>query len=113
MPSHHSACSYSNHASAFVVSTHLVEAPCEVRVNRQWCAGDAYLILHTSSSGGSSKLAHEIHFWLGQACGADERAGAAILAVELDKQLNADGSDATISRSALPARHHTVVNKNR
>lgn len=63
-------------------------------------AGDAYIILHTSSAGASSKLRHEIFFWLGKECGVDERAGAAMLAVELDKQLNAAGSDATISRLA-------------
>eukprot|EP00892_Ulva_mutabilis_P012906 jgi/Ulvmu1/9989/UM059_0038.1 len=72
--------------------------PVVVQSTGEFHAGDAYIILHTSSSGPSSKLSHEIHFWLGMDCGADERAGAAMLAVELDKQLNADGSDATISR---------------
>lgn len=76
----------------------IVNASSQSPVKRHGHAGDAYIILHTSSAGASSKLSHEIHFWLGKECGMDERAGAAMLAVELDKQLNADGSDAKISR---------------
>lgn len=49
-----------------------------------------------------SILRHEVHFWIGKESSQDEGAAAAMLAVELDNTLAEQGSQASISRWAVP-----------
>ncbi|KAJ8290637.1 hypothetical protein GJAV_G00015600 [Gymnothorax javanicus] len=44
--------------------------------------GDAYLILHTAKQ--KESYSYDLHFWLGNECSQDERAAAAIFAVQMD-----------------------------
>jgi Gelsolin repeat len=61
-------------------------------------AGDAYLFLHSAEATPGGSLQHEIHFWLGKESRQDEGAAAAMLAVQLDSALGAEGADASITR---------------
>ncbi|XP_071439636.1 gelsolin, cytoplasmic [Hetaerina americana] len=50
--------------------------------------GDSYIVLFTKQQGrGSTNLAWDIHFWLGNQTSQDEAGSAAILAVDLDDSL--------------------------
>jgi len=63
----------------------LVPTPVSPKHHGRFYSGDAYILLHTKKV--SSKLTHDIYFWLGEASSIDEQGSASILAVELDNSL--------------------------